>query len=384
MTNDPLGLPLSELRRRKSVKWSQYEPDVLPLWIAEMDVAPCALVQSVLREAVHSGDTGYAGNIVPRIGEALSSFTDKRWGWSFPHQHVSAFSDIGMAVRMFLRALVNPGDHVVVTPPVYQSFFLWFRTAGVQAREVPLLDVATGARMDFEGLERAFADGAKVMILCSPHNPLGVVHSRSDLTRLAALAEKYDVTVISDEIHAPLTYQQPQFVPYLTISEHSAQTAICVTSTSKGWNLAGLKSAFAITARTDLLSAEDMLEAYWGIGHLGLLAAEAVFADDLMWINSVIASIEDRATHLENLLSKHLPDVGYRRPDASYLAWLDMRPYGLGERPADFFVRHARVALNDGPDFGMGGDGHVRLNFGTSREVLELALSAMGEAVNNR
>ncbi len=238
-------LSLAELRRRTSVKWRQYADDVLPLWVAEMDVPLAAPVAEALHDAVGRGDTGYACGT--HYAEALGDFAARRWGWSdLPVDRTTLVPDVMLGIVEVLRLLTGPGDAVVVCAPVYPPFYAFVSHADRRVIEAPL---GADQRMDTSTLEEAFrrarADGRRaVFLLCNPHNPTGVVHRRDELEAVADLAGRYGVRVVSDEIHAPLVLPGARFTPYLTVA--GAEDALAVLSASKAWNLAGLKSALVV------------------------------------------------------------------------------------------------------------------------------------------
>jgi cystathionine beta-lyase len=389
---DPLEqLTLAELRSRTSTKWREHQPDVLPLWVAEMDVLLAEPVQRVLHEAVDRGDTGYAAGT--GYAEALAGFAARRWGWDdLEVARTSLVPDVMLGVVEALQLVTAPGDTVVVNCPVYPPFYAFLETMGLQVREAPL---TPDHRLDLDALADAMAGPATAYLLCNPHNPTGTVHTADELAAVAALADEHGVRVVSDEIHAPLVLPGAQFVPYLTVA--GAGSGFALLSATKGWNLAGLKAALLVAgpgAAADLARLPEVVS--HGPSHLGVLAHTAAFAEGEAWLDALLLGLDAKRDLLRALLDEHLPGVGWARPDATYLAWLDCRRLGLDDErddpsarglvtssagPAGTFLRHARVAVSAGPAFGTGGAGHVRLNYATSAEVLEQALTRMGRVL---
>ena len=390
---DPLEqLTLAELRTRTSTKWREHPPDVLPLWVAEMDVALAEPVQRVLHDAVARGDTGYPAGT--GYAEALASFAAQRWDWGdVDVARTALVPDVMLGVVEALRLVTAPGDTVVVNCPVYPPFYAFLETTGLQVAEAPL---TADGRLDLDALAEAMAGPATAYLLCNPHNPTGTVHTAEELTAVAALADEHDVRVVSDEIHAPLVLPGAAFVPYLTVPGSGA--GIAVLSATKGWNLAGLKAALLVAgpdATADLARLPEVVS--HGPSHLGVLAHTAAFADGGAWLDALLAGLDAKRSLLRTLLDEHLPGVRWTRPEATYLAWLDCRGLGLDDEgdddpsarglvtssagPAGVFLRQARVAVSAGPAFGTGGAGHVRLNYATSREVLQEAVGRMGSVV---
>lgn len=378
----PFDLTLEQMREHRSAKWSRVPADVLPAWTAEMDVQAAEPVRDALRLAVERSDFGYAGEPTAVL-EAFAGFARDRWGWDplAGAGRARLFADVGQGAKETLKALTSPGDEVVLNPPVYLSFYPWLASLRLRAREVPMLDVAQGGRLDLEGMQQAFASGARVALLCHPHNPLGLTYPAQDLAALAELAAEHDAVVISDEIHAPLVHPgAPRgFVPFLSVSDAARQVGIALHSPSKAWNTAGLKTAIGLTAvegRWPRIPAETD----WAPSILGQYAAVASYTDGREWLEQVRAGLQERTGQLADLLAEHLPGVRYHPGHSSYLAWLDCRELGLGDDPAAFFLEHGRVQLSPGPAFGAGGKGFARLNYGTSEELMTEAVRRMASA----
>ena len=372
--------PLSLLRARTSEKWTAFPPEVLPLFVAEMDYALAPVVAETIIDRVRASDTGYVGSPGP-IGPSFASFAERTWGWAVDPASVLTATDVSVGIVETLRLVVAPGEKVVITPPVYPPFFDLVREAGAVVVDVPILEGvsdADPASLDLAGLERAFADGARAFLLCNPHNPLGLVHSAATLARVAALAQQYGVVVISDEIHGPLVHSGADFTPYLTVSDEARDHGIVVTSASKAWNLAGVKCAVMVTASERMRSLLSGLpeEVGFRTSLLGLHASVAAFDHGADWLASVIDAIEASSGLLQTLLAERLPAVAYRPPSASYLAWLDFRATDWGDDPS-IRALAAGVALNPGPSFGVQGAGFTRLNFACGPEVLVEAIDRL-------
>ncbi len=363
--------PLARLRQRTSEKWSLYPDDVLPLFVAETDYPLAPPIAAALHAAIDRSDTGYIGED-DRAKSAFARYAHDTWGWEVDPASVLTTTDVSVVIVEALRMLITPGDRVVITPPVYPPFFELIPEAGGVVEEVSLLDDGTTWSLDLDGLERAFAGGARAFLLCHPHNPLGLVHPRADLEAVAALAARYDVAVVSDEIHAPLTHSDATFTPFLSVSEEAREVGVAAHSASKAWNLAGVKCALMVTAsprRTAQLHALPA-EVEVRTSLLGRIATEAAFNESREWLAGTLESIEANRALFGRLLSTHLPEAFYREPHASYLAWVDFRDLGWGDEPAARILSEARVALVRGLDFGRQGAGFARVNLACSPEVL--------------
>jgi len=338
--------PLDVLRARRSAKWRSFDADVLPLPVAEHDFELAPPVAEVLRTAVERSDTGYA-MAVPEVGEALAGFAAARWGWELDPVRVSPVADVGVGAVELLRVLTRPGDRVAISPPVYPPFFRWVPEAGATFVEVPLASTDDGYRLDLAGLERAFAEERPaVYLLCSPHNPVGRVHSPDELAALVELARRYDVVLVSDEIHAPLVLPGATFTPLLTVPG-AADVTIALLSASKAFNLAGLKCAAVVSASGRMAEAVDRLpfDLRWRVGHFGVLATVAAFTEGGEWLDRLLLTLDRRRAELGTLLAERLPAVRWTPPEATYLAWLDCRSVGAGDAPRNACLERGRVAL---------------------------------------
>jgi cystathionine beta-lyase len=371
--------PLDQLRRRRSAKWQAFGPEVLPLWVAELDFELAPAIAATLAEAVRRSDTGYAWQIED-LGRALARFAGDRWGWQVDPAAVYPVSDVGVGVVELLRGLSRPGDAVLISPPVYPPFFGWVSEVRGRLVEVPLRR-SDGWRLDLPALERAFAGRPAGYVLCNPHNPVGRVHTAEELAELVQLANRYQVPIISDEVHAPLVLPGAEFTPLLSVAGAS-EIAISVQAASKAWNLAGLKAAMIITGSRRMAEVITGLpDNRWRVGHFGVLASIAAYTEEVGWLDRLLASLLDRRSVLAGLLAERLPGITWHPPEASYLAWLDCAELGL-QRPSEEFLRHG-VALEAGERFGAEGAGHVRLNFGTSAEILTEAIGRMAKAAGH-
>lgn len=370
------ALPLERLRERTSEKWREYPPEVLPMFVAETDFELAPTVRAALERALAVGDTGYIASRTP-LPAAFAGFALRRYGWSPDPARMRSTADVSMGIVEILRKVTTPGDRVIVMPPVYPPFYELVAEAGAVAERVPLTMSDAGWSIDLDGVERALRDGARAVLLCNPHNPTGTVHPAASLARLAELAAEHGAAVVSDEIHAPMTQPDHLFTPFLDAGEAAREVGYAVVSASKAFNLAGLKCALMVAASDETWRVLRSLpiEVEWRTGQLGLIAATAAFAEESdEWLDSLLVTLDANRRHLADRLPDALPGSRYRMPDAGYLAWIDLRALGWGDRPAKRILQEARVALQPGAPFGVEGRGWVRLNFGTSLETVDDAL----------
>ncbi|MFY1688626.1 MalY/PatB family protein [Plantactinospora sp. WMMB782] len=388
MGNPLQTLSLADLRRRSSEKWRRYPPDVLPLWVAEMDVPLAEPVARALTDAVALGDTGY-----PQGGadyaSALAGFARERWGWAPKPEQTRLVPDVMLGVVEALRLVTGYGDAVVINPPVYPPFYDFIRSADRRVVEAPL---GPDHRLDPDALAAAFAEAVAggrqaAYLLCSPHNPTGTVHTADELAMVIELSDRYGVRVVADEIHAPLVCRGATFRPYLSMP--GSGRGLALHSASKAWNLAGVKAALLVAGPA---AADDLARmpkvAGDGASHLGVLAHTAAFRYSGPWLDELLAGLDQNRRLLGDLVAEHLPQVRYRPPEGTYLAWLDCRDLALpaGDTgapadPAEVFLERGRVALVPGPAFGTNGAGHVRFNLATSPELVTEAVRRMAAAL---
>src|SRR5882757_5834066 len=390
------ALTLDQLRTRTSMKWRAHAADVLPLWVAEMDVKLAPTVAESIHKAVDNGDTGYPYGRA--YAKAVHEFASQRWQWhDLDIGRTAIVPDVMLGSVEMLRLVTERGDPVIVNSPVYAPFYAFVSHDGRRVIEAPL---GPDGRIVLDTLEKAFAHARGIgrnvaYLLCSPHNPTGAVHTAEELRGVAELARRFGVRVVSDEIHAPLVFSGSRFTPYLSVP--GAENALALTSATKAWNLGGLKAALAMAgpeAGADLRRLPE--EVSHGPSHLGIIAHTEAFKTGGDWLDALLGGLDENRTLLGDLVAEHLPGVRLLRPQGTYLAWLDCRELGFDERevdglavvsdlsgPAHWFLDHARVALSSGHVFGTGGAGHVRLNFATSQDILTEAVSRMGRALRD-
>ena len=291
--------------------------------------------------------------------------------------------DVVTALSELLRICTSPGDRVVIDPPVYAPFAGVIQQLGRVVAPVPLARSAAGFAIDLAGVERAYRAGARVHILCSPHNPTGSVHSRDTLTTLAELAQRHGVWVISDEVHAPMTLPGSEHVPFASVSAAAAERGILLASASKTWNLAGLKAALVLAcgeaSRAVLRQLPGDLPYHAGL--FGVIAGVAAFRAGEAYRMELLQVLDRNRRLLAELLRERLPGVSYVPPQAGYLAWLDFNALDWSEDPARRLLERGRVALSPGPTFGAQGQGFARLNIGTTAALLREAVERMSRAL---
>jgi cystathionine beta-lyase len=377
---------LAELHTHRSEKWRGFADDVLPLPVAEMDFPVAEPIKALLTEMVAHSDLGYLGPI-PELGLGFKKFAAERWNWTVDEKQVRAATDVGVAVVEILRVFTKPGDSILISSPVYHNFYTWINETKLTLVDAPFErtgDEATNPWViNWDSIEKAYASGIKVHLLCSPHNPLGYIYTKQDLLKIVGLAKKHNVLVISDEIHAPLTFPGETFVPILTLGADAESVSVTVTAASKGWNIAGLKCAIIISQNTEMNSKLANLAPamHYRASLLGGFATAVAFADSGVWLDTVIAQLDHNRHLIKELLAEKLPTVRYHIPQNSYLAWLDLDSLHLGADPSVTLIEKGRVAFNSGHTFGKQCDQYVRLNFATSPEIITEAIDRIARAI---
>ena len=387
MSDHSVSAPkLAELQSHRSEKWRGFAADVLPLPVAEMDFPVAQPIRDLLTEMISKSDLGYLGSI-PELGQGFAQFAGRRWNWEVDPLQVRAATDVGVAVVEVLRVFTNPGDSILVNSPVYQNFYNWINETKLNLVDVPFErtgdESANPWQINWDGIEKAYAAGLKVHLLCSPHNPLGRIYTKEELLRIVALAKRYDVLVISDEIHAPLTFKGNTFVPMLSLGADAESVSVTVTAASKGWNIAGLKCAI-IVSQNEVINARLAtmpMAVHFRASLLGGFATAIAFAEGEIWLDSVIENLDHNRHMLKDLLNSQLPSVRYHIPDNSYLGWLDLEALNLGEDPSVTLLEKGRVAFNAGHIYGKQCSQYVRFNFATSPTIITEAVHRIARAI---
>ena len=376
--------PAEGYRSPGGLKWTFYDEDVLPAWVAEMDFGLAPSIAAALHDAVERGLTGYAyPDAEAAIATAAADYWSHRFDWKVDPSWVFAAPDVIEGVRRCIVHLTRPGSPVVLHTPVYFPFFSMVERAGREIVEVPSPRDERGRySLDLNGIESGFEAGAGSVVVCNPWNPTGRVFSRPELEELVDLADRYDARVIADEIHAPIIYRGLEHVPIATIDD---ETTVSVHAASKAWNLPGLKCAQVV-----LTSGDDraIWERYFtldqvGVGTFGLIAGEAAYSAGRRWFDEVLARLQSNRDLLVSSMAEHLPAASIHPPEGTYLAWIDLSAYEL-EDPTELILREGRVALTAGEPFRGDSSQFARLNFATEPEILIEITEKMGTALRSR
>ena len=392
---------LVDRRSTNSIKWTKYPKDVLPMWVADMDFACPQPILDALHEKLAQGALGYERS-PQSLMEAVAARMERLYGWNVNPEMVVATPGIVSGFNAAAKAFCKPpastgqaGEGILMQPPVYFPFLKVHENLGLTRQYAPLVQVADGNiiryEIDFEAFESAIgAESAHtgMFLFCNPHNPTGNAFSREDLSRLAEICLRHKVIICSDEIHSELLLDGTQHIPIAALSPEIAEQSITLVAPSKTFNTAGLFCGFAIIPNPEMRErykkATEQLTFH--VNTMGQVAAQAAFSGSCDgWLAEVLAYITVNRDFVVDFVKKHIPDMRLTVPDATYLIWLDCNELiGAGKivgLPHEFFLEHARVALNEGAEFGPGGEGFVRLNLACPRSTLEEALKRMKRSI---
>jgi cystathionine beta-lyase len=372
-----------------SLKWDERrrffeDEDVLPLWVADMDFASPPCVTAALVKRAQHPIYGYPGE-PQELNQALIGWMQRRFGVKVRQEWLATIPGIVLGLHFAIDALTEPDDKIIVQTPVYQPFYQSVRNRGRQLVENPLLEVEGEYRMDFENLKSKIDDKTRMLILCSPHNPVGRVWKKDELLTLAHICMEHDIIVVADEIHSDLVYEKGSHTPFYTLSPEIAERSLTFVAPSKTFNVAGLFSSFVISPNPRILREFRTAMARTGVEFINLFGIEAMTAayqDGEEWLDELLVYLRGNADYIRQFLQERVPQVTMQMPEATYLGWLDFRRLGLAPSEVKRLMIHeARLGLNDGTGFGALGAGFQRINFGCPRSTLEEAMKRLESAL---
>lgn len=373
----------------RSEKWDYLkevfgEGDLLPMWVADMDfLSPGPVIEAVKKRACH-GVYGYTGRS-SALYDSIVNWMKERHGWNIDTDWLTFTPGVVPALNAAVNAFTRPGDKVIIQSPVYHPFFSSVENNGRRVVNNLLSEKCGRYYMDLENLENQIDSRVRMLILCSPQNPVGRVWSRNELEKLGELCLRRKIIIVSDEIHSDIIYKGSKHIPIASISPEFAENTVTCIAPSKTFNIAGLSSSVAIIPDENLRNIFNSAVQSTGyeIGNIfGNTAMEAAYSSCSGWLDELLDYLEGNADYLVNYVNKNIPKVKVEKPEGTYLAWLDFRELGLEqEKLKDLMVKKARVGLNSGTDFGISGEGFMRLNFGCPRSLLEEGLKRIEKAI---
>lgn len=366
---------LSDEQARTALPLKWEDPGTVPAWVAEMDYRQAEPITAALVAAVQAGALGYPPHD-DEVGSTFAGFAERHWSWTVPAEASVSAGGVMAGIRLALEVLCPPGP-VVVPMPCYPPFRHVVEVTGRELVPITLDPDATDATLDLAAVERAFAAGARTLLLCNPHNPLGSVSTRDELVALAELVHAYDARVVTDEVHGPLVLPGATFTPYLSVDER----AILVTSATKTFNMPAVHGAQVVVLDPDerarLLAAPVPAQNTWS--SLGVIAGAVAWRDCDDWHAALVDRLGAQRDLFRELVAERLPKARMRPLEATYLAWLDLREYGVADPAAAGLAHGVRVA--PGQDYQPGLDGHVRVNLATSPERLGQIVTGLASAL---
>ena len=371
-----------------SIKWLYYPKDVLPMWVADMDFSAPKPILSALHKAVDHGVLGYEMPMNP-LKETVAARMDQLYGWKVKPEMVIAVTGIVSGLSVAARIACTSKRGVLVQTPVYNEFHEVKNNIGIPQLDAPFIKHVKGNIISYEIDWDIFEKQVKkagMFLLCNPHNPLGIIFSRKDLLKMAKLCIRNNVLIVSDEIHSELLLDNNKFTPMAKLSAEIAKHTITLIAPSKTFNVAGLFCGFAIIPDKDLRERyeKEVNHLRLHVGSMGLIAAQAAFSGKCDgWLKELNRYLTGNRDFLVDYVTEYMPEVRLTVPAATYLGWLDFTQTGIDGSPFEFFLKNAKVAASEGKIFGREGEGHIRLNFGTSRKLLEQGLERMQKALHS-
>lgn len=376
-------------RNTRSYKWDQVEPlfgdaSILPLWVADMDFPSPSAVQEALKKRVDIGIYGYSIRSVEYF-EAIMNWFKRRHSWRIKPSWIIDVPSVVTTLSLSVDLFTKPGDAVVIQTPVYYPFYDVIEGNNRKVARNPLLINNNRYEMDFEQLEQLFKDGARLMLLCNPHNPGGRVWERTELEKLAKLAIQYNVIVVSDEIHCDLTFEGHPYTPFASLSEEVANNTITALAATKTFNLPGLHTSFTVISNTELRTTFEKRVKLLSIhmaSHFAQDAVQAAYNHGEQWLDEMLVYVKGNLDYALAYLAEHAPMIKPLQSEGTYLLWLDCR--AISEDPAqlkELMYKKAKVAFNEGSSFGIEGAGWLRVNLACPRSIVEQALKQFTEAI---
>ena len=373
------------LRARGSYKWIAPGPGGFGAAVAEMDFGAAPAILDALGALAADANFGYLSPVLAgQLAAATAEFQQRRYGWAVDPALVHHVPDVIKALEIAITRFSRPGSPVILPTPAYMPFLTLPGFLGREIIQVRMIDMDGFFTFDLDRIEDAFRAGGHLLIFCNPCNPLGRVFTREEISQLTGVVDRHGGRVFADEIHAPLVYPGLRHIPYAATSQTAAVHTLTATSASKAWNLAGLKCAQVIlSSEPDRQRWEEMrFFAARGASNPGVVANIAAYRHGEAWLEEVLGYLDDSRGLLAALLRRHLPQVRYRPPDGTYLAWLDCAAMELPGSPGALVTEHAQVTVIDGPAFGEGGPGAFRLNFATPQPILTEIVERIADALN--
>jgi cysteine-S-conjugate beta-lyase len=365
-----------------SIKWGLYPEDVLPLWVADMDFVSAEPITTALHHRIDHGVFGYSRPSQALV-RAIRERMQRLYGWAIAEPAIVFLPGIVTGLNIAFQAFAAPGEAILAQPPVYFHFLRDPQQHGRILQDPPVVPKGDTYEIDFDQFEGAITKETRVFVLCNPHNPVGRVYTKKELEQLAEICLRHQLIICSDEIHCDLVYAPHRHIPIASIDPEVEDRTVTLMAPSKTYNIAGLECGYAIIKNADLRNRwkEFCYGLIPGVNILGHVAALAALTGGQEWLDQVLIYLQGNRDFIYAYLKEKMPSLRINCVESTYLCWLNCSETGIIRNPAEFFLREARVALNDGTEFGKGGEHFVRLNFACPRQRLVHALDRMKEAL---
>lgn len=379
-----------ELLERRNAKWRQYPSDVIPAFVADMDFRIAPAIQRAIQHSVEAFDYGYPMRDGGKADRAVASAFVNRMknvcDWDVAEAQVLVLADLVQAIYASVMAFSDPGDGVIVQMPSYPPFRDAIATTGRTC--VPLTMQATDRSyvFDLEALEATVDANTKIFMLCNPQNPTGRAFTRDELLEVLAFVEKHDLIVISDEIHSDLVYHGTRHIPFASLSPSAAARTVTLNSATKSFNIPGLRCAVAYFGTEELMQRFHKripVRLIGSVNSIGIDATVAAWTEAQPWLDEVLNHLKEMRDHVVATLRREIPGIRFQVPDATYLIWLDCSDLGIEGSAFDFFLERARIGFSPGEAFHPECEKFVRMNFATSKPILDEMLDRMITAVRS-
>ena len=357
--------------------------EVLPLWVADMDFKTPDFIVDAIKKRTEHEIFGYTFRS-DEYYQAIIDWMRRRHSWTVQKEWISFSPGVVAGLSLAVETFSKPGDSIIVQPPVYFPFFDVVKGSKRKMIENPLKIENGRYTFDLEDLKAKIDDNTKMLLLCNPQNPGGMVWTKEELVALGNICLENNILVVSDEIHSDLILDGNKHLPFANISDEFAKNSVVCMAPSKTFNVAGFSSSLIIIPDKNKLA---RYERTLGIGHLGMgnifgtIAMQAAYTHGDEWLGQLLTYLQGNYNYLEKYITQKLPKVNVMKPEATYLIWLDFREYGMSDTElSKFATNEAKVALNNGGRFGAGGDGWLRINIGCPRSILMEALERLAKA----
>lgn len=381
---------INERHNTNSIKYDEgpaRNTEVIPMWVADMDFEVLPEIKDALIKRAEHGIFGYA-KVTDEYKNAVKSWMKTRHDLQIDNDWIVTTTGVVTALRLAVQAYTKKDDHVLILRPVYHPFEYTVVQSGRKVIDCPL-DIENNYELDFELFEQLIVEhDVKMFILCNPHNPIGKVWDKEDLYKMGMILKKHNVIVVSDEIHMDFVYNNKKHIPFYNVDESFKEFSIICTAPSKTFNLASLHTSNILIANEKMRERFVEVKTHNGVGDpniFGIEACQAAYTYGHQWVDELVEYISENMNVMYNYIEEHIPSIHMVKPDGLYLAWVDMRKLNMSnDELHNFMIEKAKVWVNDGYIFGQGGDGFIRVNVATPREVLLKGLKQLADAINDK